>query len=98
MTVIATPILPAGEDCTADQPITLKTQKWNSGIGSTNQYGWVGRSLQSGYPEAGVPFGHYQLCFQDGGKKYTYPDYDATAEYKGSATIISSPTWVTGTC
>jgi type II secretory pathway pseudopilin PulG len=98
MTVTATPILPAGEDCTADQPITLKTQKWNSGIGSTNQYGWVGRSLQSGYPEAGVPFGHYQLCFQDGGKNYTYPDYDATAEYKGSATIISSPTWTTGTC
>jgi hypothetical protein len=99
MSVVATPILPAGEDCTADQPITgLKTQQWNSGIGTTNQYGWVGRSIQSGYPEAGVPFGHYQLCFQDGTKKYTYPDYDATKELPGTPLIITSPTWTTGTC
>jgi hypothetical protein len=108
-TVVATPVKPSGESC-ADQKITdLTTVNWPSAQGaptanSPNSTGWLGRStLQTvngkQVPDAGVPFGNYQLCFQDTSKggstpwHYTWTGtYDNTLPYPGTAGATSKTT------
>jgi Tfp pilus assembly protein PilV len=119
--VTAYPQTPSGQSCN-DQKITdLKTQTWSSGAptaNSPNVNGWVGRSLQTvggtQVPEAGVPFGKYQLCFQDNSNGSTYHwtyagTYDNTKPYPGvngttssnSNPLVLSPSkssWTKGAC
>jgi type II secretory pathway pseudopilin PulG len=87
-----------------------------SSYGTPNDNGWVGRSLKTvggkQVPESGVPFGKYQLCFQDTSKGSTYHwtyagPYDNTLAYPGTTGATSNlkapleltpGTWTSGAC
>jgi type II secretory pathway pseudopilin PulG len=87
-----------------------------SSYGTPNDNGWIGRSLQTvggkQVPESGVPFGKYQLCFQDNSKGSTYHwtyagPYNNTLAYPGTTGATSNVkapleltpgTWTSGAC
>jgi prepilin-type N-terminal cleavage/methylation domain-containing protein len=102
--VVAIPQTPSGDDCADQSIIQLSNFNW-TGTGvptanSANANGWIGRTKVtiSGktYPESGIPFGKYKLCFEDTQvnphKKLVYPDflgankppYDNTKPYAGA--------------
>jgi type II secretory pathway pseudopilin PulG len=106
-TVVATPVKPSGESCN-DQKITdLTTKNWPTSQGapnvnSPNANGWVGRGSPQTVNgkqvyDAGVPFGSYQLCFQDTSKGGSTPwhytwggTYDNTKPYPGTTGTTSN--------
>jgi hypothetical protein len=84
-----------------------------------NDNGWVGRTLlplgtspTKQVPDAGVPFGQYQLCFADTSKGSTYHwtytgPYDNTKQFPGTTgtdSNLAAPleltpgTWTKGAC
>jgi type II secretory pathway pseudopilin PulG len=89
MTVKLTPVAPNGDAC-AQPPITLKTI--NVGT-ATNPKWMVGRLNAGGQLDAGVPYGNYTMCFQDGAYKWSPGSY---ANPSGSASYYDNTTPPTG--
>lgn len=100
MTVKLTPVPPNGDAC-AQPAITLQT--FNVGT-SSNQKWVVGRTYAGGVLDAGVPYGNYTVCFQDGTKKWTdATTYNNTTPPTGKPSTVTgnpsrSSSWLTGTC